>query len=168
MKPFIPGIITIHPIRTEEIPAAKRIILSVAFNLFGFNGTLEDSIRHFEAAGELRDLDEVQAHYFDNGGTFLVALHDDKVIGSGALRQLDKNTAELKRMWLLEAYQGQGIGYALICRLFDFARAHGYTRVRLQTSPEQRRALTFYRQVGFHEIPCYNQDTEEISMEICL
>lgn len=158
--------ITIRPIREADIPAAKRVILSVAYNIFGFDGTLEDSIRHFLEAGELKDMDDVQANYFEAGGTFLVVLNGEQVIGSGALRRLDAKTAELKRMWLLEAYQGQGLGYRLIRQLFDFARQQGYTQIRLQTSPEQVRALDFYRKVGFYEIPCYNQDSSEISMEI--
>jgi len=160
--------ITIRPICDEEIPAAKRVILSVAYNIFGFDGTLEDSIRYFLAAGKLKDLDDVQANYFKAGGMFLVALNGEQVIGSGALRRLDDETAELKRMWLLEAYHGQGVGYRLITQLFDFARMQGYTRVRLQTSPEQIRALAFYRKVGFHEIPCYNDGVGEISMEASL
>lgn len=160
--------ITIRPIRPDEIPAAKRVILTVAYNIFGFDGTLEDSIRHFLAAGKLKDMDDVQANYFDAGGTFLVVLNGEQVIGSGALRRFDEATAELKRMWLLEAYHSQGIGYRLITQLFDFARGHGYICVRLQTSPEQIRALAFYRKVGFYEIPCYNDNIEEISMEVNL
>jgi putative acetyltransferase len=160
--------ITIRPIRPNEIPAAKRVILTVAYNIFGFDGTLEDSIRHFSAAGKLKDMDDLQANYFDAGGTFLVALNGEQVIGSGALRRLDNETAELKRMWLLEAYHGQGIGYRLITQLFDFAREQGYSRARLQTSPEQVRALAFYRKVGFYEISSYNNDLDEISMEVKL
>ena len=160
--------ITIRAIRPDEIPAAKRVILSVAYNIFGFDGTLEDSICHFLATGELKDMDDLQANYFDAGGTFLVALNGEQVIGSGALRKLDEDTAELKRMWLLEAYHGQGIGYRLITQLFDFACRQRYSRVRLQTSPEQARALAFYRKVGFYEIPCYNNDADEISMEMIL
>ncbi|MFZ5821567.1 MAG: GNAT family N-acetyltransferase [Chloroflexota bacterium] len=160
--------IAIRPIRKEDIPAAKRVILTVAYNIFGFDGALEDSIRHFEAAGKLKDMDEVESHYFDRGGMFLVALDDEQVIGSGALRKLDKDTVELKRMWLLEAYQGQGIGYRLLTQLFDFARSQDYARVRLQTSLEQARALAFYRRVGFYEIPCYNQGEDDVSMEILL
>ena len=158
--------ITIRPIRPDEIPAAKHVILTVAYNIFGFDGTLEDSIRYFEAAGELKDIDNVQANYFNAGGMFLVALNGEQVIGSGALRKLDDETAELKRMWLLEAYHGQGIGYRLITQLIDFARQQGYIRIRLQTSPEQVRALDFYHKIGFHEVPCYNEDVGEISMEI--
>jgi putative acetyltransferase len=160
--------IIIRPIRSDEIPAAKRVILSVAYNIFGFDGTLEDSIRHFLATGKLKDMDDLQANYFNAGGTFLVVLNGEQVIGSSALRKLDDETAELKRMWLLEPYHGQGIGYRLITQLFDFAHGHGYSRIRLQTSPEQVRALAFYRKVGFCEIPCYNDDVDEISMEVNL
>jgi len=69
-------------------------------------------------------------------------------------------------MWLLEAYHGQGIGYRLIQQLIYFARQNRYDHIRLQTSPEQTRALVFYRKVGFYEIPCYNDELDEISMEI--
>jgi putative acetyltransferase len=158
--------ITIRPIKLDEIPAAKRVILTVAYNIFGFEGTLEDSIRHFEAVGRLKDMDEVQSHYFDNKGIFLVALDGEQVIGSGALRRLDNETAELKRMWLLEAYHGQGIGYRLLSQLIDFARKNRYLRIRLQTSHEQFRALEFYRKVGFYKISSYNNDADEVSMEL--
>jgi len=113
--------ITIRPIKPDEIPAAKRVLLTVAYNIFGFDGTLEDSIHHYEAVGRLKDMDEVQSHYFDKNGIFLVALDGEQVIGSAALRRLDVETAELKRMWLLEMYHGQGIGYCLIRQLIDFA-----------------------------------------------
>jgi len=159
--------ITIRPVREEDIPAVKHIIHSVAYNIFGFDGTLEDSIRFYEA--KIReDLNDIQGYYIDNGGTFLVVLNGEQVIGSGALRKVDESTAELKRMWLLEEYHGQGIGYRLITQLYSFAHQQGYSRIILQTSPEQVRALEFYRNLGFSEIPCYNDDIGEISMEIQL
>lgn len=158
--------ITIRPIHEDEIPAAKRVILTVAYNIFGFEGTLEECIRYYEATGELIDMDKVRSHYFEAGGTFLVVVNGERVIGSGALRKMEDETAELKRMWLLEAYHGQGIGYRLITQLIDFARKNGYTRICLQTSPEQVRALDFYRKVGFYKIPCYNDKLDEISMEL--
>ena len=160
--------IAICPIRKEEIPVVKDIIHRIAYNIFGFDGTLEDSIRYYESLNIFGDLENIQANYFENGGTFL-AVHDgEQVIGSGAVRRMDSETAELKRMWLLEKYHGQGIGYRLITQLFEFARGQGYSRIRLQTSPEQVRALKFYRRVGFYEIPCYNNETGEVSMEIKL
>jgi putative acetyltransferase len=160
--------ITIRPIRNDEIPDAKRVILTVGYEIFGWDGTLEDSIRHFEASNEFDDMNDVQTHYFENGGLFLAVLDGDKIIGSGAIRKLDDRTAELKRIWLLEAYHGQGIGFRLVNALFGFAREQVYFRVRLQTSPQQTRAIAFYRRFGFSDIACYNDENGAVSMEINL
>ena len=113
-------------------------------------------------------MDNPESHYFDNGGLFLAALNDGSLIGSGAIRKLDTTTAELKRIWLLEAYHGRGIGYKLVTLLFNFAHDRAYQVVRLQTSPQQMRALAFYKKIGFKEILCYNDDKEAVSMEIAL
>jgi putative acetyltransferase len=110
----------------------------------------------------------LQIHYFDNSGLFLAALDDDRLIGIGAIRKLDGNTAELKRIWLLDGYQGQGIGFQLVTLLFNFASDHGYQYIRLQTSPQQKRAIAFYKKLGFLEIPSYNENKEAVSMEIAL
>ncbi|MEW6404198.1 MAG: GNAT family N-acetyltransferase [Chloroflexota bacterium] len=158
--------ITIRPIQPEEIPAARRMIITVAYGIFGWKGTLEESIRYFEASGKLADMDDIQSHYFQNGGLFLAVVEGNRIIGTGALRRLDLVTAELKRMWLLPDFHGQGIGYMLFSQLRNFAHGHNYQRIWLQTSPEQTRALAFYRRLGFHEIPCYNDDLGEISMEL--
>ena len=160
--------ITIRPIRNGEIPAAKRVIMTVGYAIFGWDGTLEESIRHFEASDEFDDMNNVQTHYFENGGLFLAALDDNKLIGSGAICKLDRTTAELKRIWLLEAYHGQGIGYRLVNLLFDFARAQGYQRVLLQTSHQQTRAIGFYKNLGFSEISSYNDQDKAVSMGIDL
>jgi putative acetyltransferase len=160
--------ITIRPIHNDEIADAKRVILTVGYGIFGWDGSLEESIQYFEDSDEFADMDNLRSHYFDNGGLFLAALEDDKLIGSGAIRKLNVGTAELKRIWLLEAYQGRGIGYQLVSLLFEFARAQGYRYVRLQTSPKQIQAIAFYKRLGFTEIPCYNDDKEAISMEIAI
>jgi ribosomal protein S18 acetylase RimI-like enzyme len=160
--------VTIRPITQSEVHDVKSLIYAVAYNIFGFDGSLEDSIRHYESQEIFQDLEDVAANYFANGGTFLVALKDGEIIGSGAIRRLDAHTAELKRLWLLEQHHDQGIGYQLITELFSFARENGYSRIRLQTSPQQTRALTFYRKVGFYEIPDFTGDAAEISMEIRL
>jgi putative acetyltransferase len=160
--------IEIRPIHVEEIPAARRVILTVAYGIYGWNGSLEDSIREFEASGEFDDMAKVQTHYFQNDGLFLAVLDDGTLVGSGAIRKLDPETAELKRMWLLESHHGRGIGYQVIQRLFEFARTKGYRRVRLQTGHQQTRALAFYQRLGFYEIANYNDKDGEVSMEINL
>ena len=125
-------------------------------------------VHHFETNGEFSDMDQVESHYFNNEGIFLVILDNETIIGSGAIRKIDKETAELKRMWLLEKYHGQGIGYRTITHLFDFARFKKYKTIYLQTGPEQNRALDFYKRLGFKEIPAYNEKSGEISMSLDL
>ena len=160
--------ITIRPILKKEIPAAKRVILTVGYGIFGWDGSLEDSIQYFENSNEFVDMDNLQTHYFDNSGLFLAALDDDRLIGTGAIRKISGDIAELKRIWLLDKYQGQGIGFQLATFLFNFAGDQGYQYIRLQTSPQQKRAIAFYKKIGFLEIPCYNEDKEAVSMEITL
>ena len=158
--------INIRPIQLKEVPAARHTILSVAYNIYGWDGTLQESIRHFEESGEFRDMDEVQKHYFENDGLFLAVLDDDRIIGTEAIRKLDASICELKRMWLFETYHGRGIGYQVFMQLLDFGRGKNYKLMRLQTSPEQVRALAFYRKLGFYEIESYNENFGEISMEL--
>jgi putative acetyltransferase len=161
--------IHIRPIRAEEIKPAKYVMLKVAYGIFGWDGgTLQDSIQYFETSDEFEDMDDFQSVYFDRDGLFLVILDGETVIGSGAVRKIDQVTAELKRMWLLEDYHGQGIGYRVIQKLFEFSRDRGYQQIYLQTSPEQTRAIDFYQKVGFREIASYNDEEGEISMAIHL
>jgi ribosomal protein S18 acetylase RimI-like enzyme len=160
--------ISIRTIRQNEVKDVKNLICAVAYNIFGFDGSLEESIRHYESQGVFQDLEDVVANYFANGGTFLVAVGQAEIIGSGAILRIDASTAELKRMWLLEKFHGQGIGYRLMTELLSFAHGKGYSHIRLQTSPQQTRALAFYHKVGFYEIPDYAGDPNEISMELLL
>jgi len=161
-------VIILRPITQEEIPAARQIILKVAYDIYRWDKPFEDMVRHFETNGEFSDMDNVEAHYFQNDGIFLVILDEGTIIGSGAIRKLNKEIAELKRMWLLDNYHGKGIGYKLITQLFDFSRSKNYEKVYLQTGPEQTRAINFYKKIGFMEISPYNEKTNEISMSLDL
>lgn len=161
--------IKIRPMKPNEEPAAKRVIYRVAHEIFNDPRSPEESIAYFEARGELKDMDDIQQNYFNNGGIFLIMLDDSQPIGTGAIRQFKDEICELKRLWLLPEYQGKGLGYRMLQELFSFAREKGYKRVWLQTDPiYQTRALEFYRRIGFYEIPRYGERTDDISMEMYL
>src|SRR5512139_3231248 len=115
--------IQIQPIEPHQVAEAKRVILSVARSYFQWPGSLEEIIQQFDERGELRDVDHYQATYLDRKGLFLVVIDQDKVIGTGAIRCLDNELAELKRLWLLEAYHGQGIGYRQVQILLNIAKS---------------------------------------------
>ena len=161
--------IEIRPIQPHEIPEAKLVIFTVAFELFKGADTLEESIAKFSAQGKLSEMDDVQKNYFENGGTFLVAVKEDHVIGTGAVKFLEDGICEIKRIWLLSQYQGQGIGYRMMQRLISFARQNEYKLMRLETDPIiQTKAVEFYKKLGFYEIPRFGDDPDDIGMELVL
>jgi ribosomal protein S18 acetylase RimI-like enzyme len=162
--------IEIRPIKKDEWMTAKRVVYQVAFPLFGRERPLEEFIAYHESVHELKDMDDIQKTYFDNGGVFLGMFTDGEMICTGALRRIhDEDTCEIKRLWLLDEYHGQGLGYRMLQELLTIARARGYKRVWLETDPiAQKRALEFYKQVGFYEIPSYSGRGDEQAMEMYL
>ena len=160
--------INILPIQPHQIEDAKYIISAVAQRIFEPDKTVQYFYDVLEEERELHDVDNFQQEYVDNRGLFLVVMDDEKLVGTGALKKLEENIAELKRLWLIEEYHGQRIGYQVVSQLLDFARAHGYEKVRLQTSQKQERAVRFYKQFGFYEIPSYRESMDDISMEMGL
>lgn len=160
--------INIRPIQAHQIEDAKYVISAVAQRIFVPEKTVQDFYDVLEEEKELRDVDNFQKEYVENRGLFLVVLDEEKLVGTGAIKQLEKNIAELKRLWLLEEYHGQKIGYQVVSQLLDFARAHGYEKIRLQTSQKQDRAVHFYTRLGFYEIPSYRESMDDISMEMSL
>jgi len=158
--------ITIRPMTPADVAEAKTMMLTVSAGIFAPEHPAATFINRYGAA--LGDVDDFKRHYGPPGGAFLVAVDGDAIIGSGAIRRLDDATAELRRMWLLPAYHGRGIGYRLAQDLFAFARAAGYHFVRLSTSNVQTRAIGFYERLGFYRIPHYRDTDDEVFMEIRL
>ena len=159
----------IRPIRPDEVPAARYLIYSVAHEIFNDTRPLEDSMAYYDSQGVLEDMDDIQRSYFDDGGTFLVMVDGERIIGTGAIKKWNDEIGELKRLWFLKEYRGQGLGYRMTTELLNFARTKNYRRVRLETDPvAQSHAIQFYKRLGFYEIPRYSQNDDEMAMELIL
>jgi putative acetyltransferase len=115
-------------------------------------------------------MNDIQHTYFDNDVIFLVLTDDDQLIGTGAIHKLEDKICELKRLWLLTEYHSRGLGYRMMQQLLTFAREKGYERITLETDPiYQKRAVEFYKRLGFYEIPIPNAtNDEDILMELAL
>lgn len=161
--------ITIRPIQPHEVAVAKHLIYQVAHQVFQDTRALEESIAYYESRNQLHDMDTLQESFFENDGIFLVMCNGDQIIGTGAVRKIDKEICELKRLWLLFEYHGQGLGYRMMQELLAFARQKGYSRMRLETDRGvQSRAFEFYKRLGFYEIPRYSDNEDDIAMELML
>jgi putative acetyltransferase len=91
------------------------------------------------------------------GGLWL-ADEPEGLAGCVALRALDPATAELKRLFVRDAFRGRGIGRLLALRAIAFARAAGYSEVKLDTLPRMAQAQTLYAALGFRDIAPYNDN----------
>ena len=161
--------IKIRRVKPNEWAAAKRVVYRVAHAIFNDPRSLDESITYYESIHELKDMDDIQKNYFENGGTFLVMTNNDQFICTGAIRKLKDDICELKRLWLLPEYHRQGLGYQMLNELLTFAREKGYKRIWLETDPmAQSRALEFYKRLGFNEISSYTDRGDEVAMELIL
>ena len=119
----------------------------------------EPGANHFKL-----DPDEVA----DGRGTFLVVCREGTPVGCGALRLLDAETAELKRMYVSPPLRGRGLGRRLVAALEAEARALGVRRLVLETGVRQAAALALYRATGFHPIPLYGEYRLSPETSVCL
>lgn len=103
--------------------------------------------------------------YARPGGRMYVAVvgegGGERGVGCGAIRPLEEGVCELKRMYVVEGYRGQGIARAIATRLMEDARAIGYAEMKLDTSGDMVAAQRLYRSLGFTEVERYNDDPME-------
>ena len=97
------------------------------------------------------DLKNIPKAYDGSGGLFVIAEMEDMIIGMGAIRRVDRKTAELKRMRVLPEYQGQGLGTRLLKHLEGKAKELGYKRLILDTSLKLEAAVHLYEKYGYRE-----------------
>lgn len=89
---------------------------------------------------------------------FLVAREEapeSAAIGCGALRAVDDDTVEIKRMYVVPETRGRGVGRQLLQVLEARARELGFERIVLETGREQPEAIALYTRHGFTPVPCW-------------
>jgi ribosomal protein S18 acetylase RimI-like enzyme len=104
----------------------------------------------------------------ESRGTFLVVYRGGAPVGCGALRLLDPDTAELKRMYVSPGARGRGLGRRLVAALEAEARALGVRRLVLETGVRQAAALALYRATGFQPIPLFGEYCLSPETSVCL
>jgi len=98
------------------------------------------------------DLHDIEAVYLGTGGDFLVGVVAGRIAAMGALKRTAPSRAEIKRMRVRPALQGQGFGQALLSALEHRARDLGYRTLHLDTTTRQEAARHLYVKNGYHEV----------------
>ena len=135
-------------------------------------------LREYEASlgvslcfqGFERELAELPGEYVPPRGRLWMALDADQAVGCVALRRVDDETCEMKRLYLRPGFRGRGAGRLLAVAIIGEARKIGYKKMRLDTLAEMREARTLYESLGFKRIEPYYHNPMQgvIFMELAL
>lgn len=93
-------------------------------------------------------------------GELWLVQKENRFVGCTALRQLDPQTCELKRMFVQPAYRGLHLGEQLMNTALVTARGLGYHSMKLDSLRRLEPAVQLYRRYGFEEIAPYNYNPE--------
>jgi ribosomal protein S18 acetylase RimI-like enzyme len=130
----------------DDIDDVRRLFTEYAHSL-SFDLCFQD----FEA--ELRSL---PGEYGAPDGVLLLARDGSKAVGCVALRRIDEQTCEMKRLYVRPEARHRRLGYALATKLIDAARERGYRSMKLDTiASSMGAAIALYRSLGFKETAPY-------------
>jgi putative acetyltransferase len=130
----------------EAVPDDERAIRAIVAD------TLAEFGFPLETNGVDADLDDIHASYQRSGGAFRVLVDDrDVVVGCGGLYPIDRQTAELRKMYFRPEMRGRGFGRTLLTDLVSQAKSNGFDRIVLETASNLTAAIQLYQRFGFAE-----------------
>jgi GNAT superfamily N-acetyltransferase len=135
----------IHATTRAHYQSARGLFVQYADSL-GFD---------LEFQGFSRELAGLPGDYGSPGGCLLLAEGADGHAGCVALRPLQNEICEMKRLFVIPAYQGCGIGRLLAKAVIGEARKLGYQKMRLDTIDSMKAAQGLYYSLGFKPIEAY-------------
>ena len=91
-------------------------------------------------------------------GALVIARLRGRPVGCGALKFAEKQSAELKRMWIAPAVRGLGVGRRMLSELERLASKRGIRLLRLETNRTLKEAIALYRGSGYIEVGAFNTE----------
>jgi len=97
----------------------------------------------------------------------IVCYENDIPVACGAIKKYDSKTAEIKRMYTLPEFRGNGIAKKVLSELEKWAGELGYSNCILETGIKQIDAIGLYKKCGYQIIKNYGQ-YQGIENSICM
>ena len=97
----------------------------------------------------------------------IVAYDGNIPVGCASFKRYDEECAEVKRVFVKQAYRGRGISKKLMELLEKAAREQGYRYLILESGEPLVAAMALYRKTGYKVIPNYGQ-YENMEDSVCM
>jgi putative acetyltransferase len=134
-------------VETAEQLAQVRALFEEYWASFGFTPCFQNF------ADELAGL---PGGYLAPGGRLGLATVDGEPAGCAALRRLDDERCEFKRLYVRPRYRGLRLGRELLAWIIAEAKAAGYRQLVCDTMPVMTDALAMYQRAGFERTGPYS------------
>jgi GNAT superfamily N-acetyltransferase len=129
----------------HEWDEARRLVREYAASL-----NVDLSFQNFDD-----ELQHFATEYAPPGGAFILAEEAGQYLGCIGLRRLSADSGEIKRLYIVPASRGRGLGRVLVERIIAAAREIGYRSLLLDTLPFMKDAQALYLSLGFRPTSAY-------------
>jgi putative acetyltransferase len=123
----------------REWDEAQRLVREYAASL-----NVDLSFQNFD-----HELQHFATEYAPPTGAFILAEDAGQYVACIAVRQFSQGVGEIKRLYVMPAARGLGLGRLLVERIIVVAREIGYSSLLLDTLPFMKEAQSLYVAVGF-------------------
>ncbi|MCC9134922.1 GNAT family N-acetyltransferase [Pontibacter silvestris] len=115
---------------------------------------------------------DIQAQYeqfnsIENIPSVIIAYLNGEAVGCGSFKKFDKQTAEIKRVFVKPEHRGKGIAAALLADIECWMHESGFTKAVLETGDRLQEAIGLYRKKGYEVIENYGPYAE-MEHSICM
>jgi putative acetyltransferase len=106
---------------------------------------------NWQPAGADQDVVEVEQFYQATGGQFWVVEQQGQLVGTAAYYPIARGqkAVEIRKMYLLPAVRGQGLGRFLLVQLEQAIAAEGFERIWIETATVLETAVKLYERQGY-------------------
>lgn len=110
----------------------------------------------YEPDSEHSDIRKIQDIYME-GGCMWCMFNNDQLIGTVAVRTLDKENKilEMTRLHLLKEFQRKGYGKILFETALNYAKNTGFDKIYADTAKDRDASIHLLQKYGFTNIPKY-------------
>lgn len=113
-----------------------------------------------EPVGADTDVLRVEEAYWQTGGEFWIVERDGQIVGTAGYYPIDRapKAVEIRKMYLLPAARGQGLGRFLLKKLEDAIATKGFEQIWIETASVLKEAVKLYEGSGYE--PTTGVETE--------